>query len=127
MNMEIPLKKKGRVGIVLPASRVRVKQIVARENRLNQWGKDRTMVDEIYPNRTIGRPRTMHEPITPSEYHEANRLSWNEATVAQNSHKKDQAGFLRRGGSTLFPEEVELLGDLTGKRLVHLQCNAGQD
>jgi SAM-dependent methyltransferase len=27
----------------------------------------------------------------------------------------------------LFPEELELLGDLTGKDLVHLQCNAGQD
>jgi SAM-dependent methyltransferase len=34
---------------------------------------------------------------------------------------------LRGGGSTLFPEEIELLGDLTGRRLLHLQCNAGQD
>ena len=69
----------------------------------------------------------MTEPKTPTEYHEANRRSWNAATVAHNSHKKDQAGFLRRGGSTLFPEEIELLGDLAGRRLVHLQCNAGQD
>lgn len=69
----------------------------------------------------------MQEPATPTEYHEANRLSWNAATVAQNSHKKDQAGFLRGGGSTLFPEEIELLGDVAGKRLVHLLCNAGQD
>ncbi|MCP5114750.1 MAG: class I SAM-dependent methyltransferase, partial [bacterium] len=37
------------------------------------------------------------------------------------------AGFLRRGGSTLFPEEIELLGDVAGRRLVHLQCNSGQD
>jgi SAM-dependent methyltransferase len=59
--------------------------------------------------------------------HEANRQSWNAATVAHNSHKRDQAVFLRDGGSTLFPEEVELLGDVTGKRLLHLQCNAGQD
>jgi SAM-dependent methyltransferase len=69
----------------------------------------------------------MQAPKTPTEYHEANRLSWNKATVAQNSHKKDQAGFLRRGGSTLFPEEIGLVGDLTGKRLVHLLCNSGQD
>ncbi len=69
----------------------------------------------------------MTEPKSPTEYHEANRRSWNEATVAHNTHKKDQAGFLRRGGSTLFPEEIELLGDVTGKRLVHLLCNAGQD
>ncbi|MSP61918.1 MAG: class I SAM-dependent methyltransferase [Myxococcales bacterium] len=61
------------------------------------------------------------------ELHEANRISWNAATVAHNSHKGDQAGFLRNGGTTLFPEEMELCGDLTGQRVVHLQCNAGQD
>ena len=59
--------------------------------------------------------------------HESNRLAWNEATRAHNSHKGDQARFFREGGSTLFPEEVELLGDVRGKRLLHLQCNAGQD
>ena len=61
------------------------------------------------------------------ELHEANRKSWNAATAAHNSHKRDQAGFLRGGGTTLFPEEIELLGDLTGRTLVHLQCNSGQD
>jgi len=61
------------------------------------------------------------------ESHEINRRAWNEATKAHNSHKADQARFLRDGGSTLFPEELELLGDIQGKRLLHLQCNAGQD
>lgn len=61
------------------------------------------------------------------EHHQQNRRSWNHATRAHNAHKGDQAAFLRGGGSTLFPEELELLGDLDGKRLVHLQCNAGQD
>ncbi|HEX6030539.1 MAG TPA: class I SAM-dependent methyltransferase [Tepidiformaceae bacterium] len=61
------------------------------------------------------------------DLHEDNRKAWNEATKAHNSHKGDQARFLREGGSTLFPEEVELLGDLAGKWLLHLQCNAGQD
>jgi SAM-dependent methyltransferase len=61
------------------------------------------------------------------ELHEENRVAWNAATVAHNSHKADQAGFLRAGGSTLFPEELELLGDVAGQALVHLQCNAGQD
>jgi SAM-dependent methyltransferase len=61
------------------------------------------------------------------ELHEQNRLSWNAATAAHNSHKGDQAAFFRDGGSTLFPEERELLGDLSGRSLVHLQCNAGQD
>ncbi len=61
------------------------------------------------------------------ELHEDNRISWNDATKVHNSHKADQARFLREGGSTLFPEEIELLGDITGKTLLHLQCNAGQD
>jgi SAM-dependent methyltransferase len=61
------------------------------------------------------------------DLHEDNRQSWNSATKAHNSHKGDQAAFLRSGGSTLFPEELALLGDIAGKRLVHLQCNAGQD
>jgi len=59
--------------------------------------------------------------------HEQNRHSWNAATRAHNSHKDDQARFLREGGDKLFPEELELLGDLRGKRVAHLQCNAGQD
>lgn len=58
---------------------------------------------------------------------EQNRLSWNAATKAHNSHKGDQAQFLKDGGSTLFPEELDLLGDIEGKTLAHLQCNAGQD
>ncbi|HEY7768677.1 class I SAM-dependent methyltransferase [Longimicrobium sp.] len=62
-----------------------------------------------------------------TDLHEANRLSWNAATLAHNSHKGDQAAFFRAGGSTLFPEELELLGPLAGRMLVHLQCNAGQD
>lgn len=61
------------------------------------------------------------------DLHEENRLSWNEATKAHNSHKGDQAKFFRDGGSKLFPEEKELLGDIAGLSLVHLQCNAGQD
>lgn len=55
------------------------------------------------------------------------RRSWNHATRNHNAHKGDQARFLREGGDTLFEEELALLGDMRGKQLVHLQCNAGQD
>jgi SAM-dependent methyltransferase len=65
--------------------------------------------------------------LPPSDVHEANRRSWNAATAAHNRHKGDQADFFRAGGSTLFPEETALLGDVAGRTLVHLQCNAGQD
>lgn len=61
------------------------------------------------------------------ELHEKNRLSWNAATVVHNSHKPDQAGFLRGGGSTLFEEEIALLGDVRGQAVLHLLCNSGQD
>jgi SAM-dependent methyltransferase len=61
------------------------------------------------------------------DLHEQNRRSWNHATVAHDSHTGRQAEFLQGGGTTLFPEEIELLGELAGKRVVHLQCNAGPD
>ncbi len=59
--------------------------------------------------------------------YEATRRSWNAATRNHNAHKGDQAAALRQGVELLFPEELNLLGDLTGKRVLHLQCNAGQD
>jgi 2-polyprenyl-3-methyl-5-hydroxy-6-metoxy-1,4-benzoquinol methylase len=59
--------------------------------------------------------------------YDATRRSWNIATRNHNAHKGDQPAFLRSGGEVLFPEEIELLGDLAGVRLAHLQCNAGQD
>lgn len=65
--------------------------------------------------------------MTTSQHHEQNRRSWNQATPIHNSHKADQARFLAGDGSTVFDEELELTGDLTDKRLLHLQCNSGQD
>jgi SAM-dependent methyltransferase len=59
--------------------------------------------------------------------HELNRRSWNAVTPAHQSHKSDQAKFLSRGGSTLFDEERDLLGDLDGRNVLHVQCNCGQD
>lgn len=69
----------------------------------------------------------MSNPLLKKRLHEENRLSWNEATKAHNSHKGNQAKFFREGGNSLFPEEQELLGNISGLSLVHLQCNAGQD
>jgi SAM-dependent methyltransferase len=58
---------------------------------------------------------------------EQNRRSWNAAVPAHESHRPGQAAFLRAGGRTLFPEELALLGELEGRDLLHLMCNAGQD
>ncbi len=75
-------------------------------------------------------PRYDADASTPESrraIHEQNRLSWNEATKAHNSHKADQAKFFREGGQKLYEPEIELLGDLRGMSVLHLQCNAGQD
>jgi SAM-dependent methyltransferase len=61
------------------------------------------------------------------ELREQNRASWNAVVGAHDSHRANLPGFLRGGGSTLFPEEVGLLGDLQDKTLLHLQCNSGGD
>ncbi len=58
---------------------------------------------------------------------ERTRRSWNIATRNHNAHKGDQAARLRDGHELLFDEELTLLGDVAAKRLVHLQCNSGQD
>lgn len=58
---------------------------------------------------------------------EQNRRSWNAVVPVHASHHVGLAAFLRAGGRTVFPEELELLGDLGGRRLLHLLCNSGQD
>ena len=58
---------------------------------------------------------------------EQNRLSWNAVVGAHESHRGDLVRYLRGGGSTLFPEERALLGDLSGRTLAHLHCNSGGD
>jgi len=58
---------------------------------------------------------------------EQNRLSWNAVVGAHDSHRGDLSRFFSEGGSTLFQEERDLLGELEGRSLVHLQCNSGGD
>src|SRR5918995_2887397 len=61
------------------------------------------------------------------ELREQNRVSWNAVVGAHDSHRGDLSRFFREGGSTLFQEEIFLLGKLEGRSLVHLQCNSGSD
>jgi SAM-dependent methyltransferase len=58
---------------------------------------------------------------------EQNRQSWNSATSAHQRHRAGDAALLRAGGSTLFADELALLGDVRGREVVHLQCNTGRD
>lgn len=61
------------------------------------------------------------------EHLEANRANWDDRTAIHvGSQFYDVDGWLRDGRGP--PErEVEALGDLTGLRLVHLQCHFGLD
>lgn len=64
---------------------------------------------------------------TEGNYIEINRQSWNNRV---DSHLKsdfyDLEGFLK-GNSSLNDIEVNLLGDIKGKSILHLQCHFGQD
>ena len=64
---------------------------------------------------------------TEDQYIEINRSSWNDrVAVHLASDFYDQQGFLQ-GKQTLNEIELDLLGDVTGKKILHLQCHFGQD
>ena len=60
-------------------------------------------------------------------YIKLNKAAWNERTEHHyDSDFYDVKGFLE-GKSSLNSIELELLGDLKGKKVLHLQCHFGQD
>ena len=61
------------------------------------------------------------------DYLEINRKLWNDKTeVHVNSQFYDVDGFLRSENS-LKHVEIDLLGDISGKKVLHLQCHFGMD
>lgn len=61
------------------------------------------------------------------DYININRQTWNHKTdyhIASEFY--DMEGFLN-GKSTLNDIELQLLGDISGKKILHLQCHFGQD
>ena len=64
---------------------------------------------------------------TEQNYIEINRKSWNNKTEAHlNSEFYNLADFLK-GNTSLNSIELDLLGDIEGKTILHLQCHFGQD
>lgn len=60
-------------------------------------------------------------------YIEINKQTWNSKTAVHlTSEFYDVKGFLK-GNSSLNTFELELLGDIKGKSILHLQCHFGQD
>jgi len=58
------------------------------------------------------------------EYIEANKQSW--GTLAEDHYETFKARLLA-SETTLNPTQIEELGDIAGKQLIHLQCNTGAD
>jgi len=62
-----------------------------------------------------------------NKYFEANRDLWNQRTVIhKDSSFYDVEGF-KKGRNLLTPIELNELGDVSGKKLLHLQCHFGVD
>lgn len=62
-----------------------------------------------------------------NQYIDINKKTWNDRTGFHvNSEFYNQEAFLS-GKNSLNEIELNLIGDLTGKRVLHLQCHFGQD
>ena len=62
-----------------------------------------------------------------NNYLNINKQTWNnKVDVHIDSDFYDMEGFLK-GKSTLNSIELDLLGDVSGKKVLHLQCHFGQD
>ena len=73
-------------------------------------------------------PNGMGEALADSDgYQAVNRAMWDErAGINYRSEFYDVEGF-RAGGARLRPYEIDELGDVAGKDLLHLQCHFGLD
>lgn len=63
----------------------------------------------------------------PHPDHEKNRAAWNELVDVHIDHPEYRSSLLHKGGHTLKKIELDLLGDVAGLDLLHLQCQFGLD
>ena len=63
----------------------------------------------------------------PHPDHEKNRAAWNEMVDLHFNHPEYRTAELLGGGSLLKRIELEALGDVRGKHLLHLMCQFGLD
>ena len=61
------------------------------------------------------------------KYFDVNKSTWNEKVkIHAKSEMYDLEAF-KKGKSSLMPYELDALGNVSGKSLLHLQCHFGQD
>lgn len=63
----------------------------------------------------------------PHPDHETNRNAWNQMVDLHIDHEEYRTEEVIAGGSSLKRIELEALGDVTGKSLLHLMCQFGLD
>lgn len=67
------------------------------------------------------------KPINESDYLEINRKLWNSRVEAHLSSSFYDLESFKKGRNSLTGPELELLGDVSGKKILHLQCHFGQE
>lgn len=61
------------------------------------------------------------------DHFEVNRNTWNEKVKVHSQSKMYDLEAFKNGNSSLNRYELDALGDVDGKSLLHLQCHFGQD
>ncbi len=62
-----------------------------------------------------------------SDYFKVNKATWNEKVKIHSESAMYNLKAFKEGKSSLMPYELEALGNVQGKSLLHLQCHFGQD
>lgn len=62
-----------------------------------------------------------------NKYFETNKKTWNEKVAIHSKSAMYDIEAFKSGKSSLMPYEIEALGDVKDKSLLHLQCHFGQD
>ncbi|WP_339917339.1 class I SAM-dependent methyltransferase [Yeosuana marina] len=60
-------------------------------------------------------------------YFKVNKATWNEKVKIHVQSDMYDLDAFKKGKSSLMPYELDALGDVKGKTLLHLQCHFGQD
>lgn len=61
------------------------------------------------------------------KYFDINKKTWNEKVKVHSKSKMYDLEAFKKGKYSLMPYELEALGNVSGKSLLHLQCHFGQD
>ena len=69
----------------------------------------------------------MSSPDLPDQYREANRARWDESVAVHAASEFYGVDRFLAGESTLLPLDLDEVGDVAGKSLLHLQCHFGLD